>query len=280
MNDPMISAEALQARLGSPGLKVVDGSWFLDGTDARAAFRQVHLPGAVFYDLDLSSAQDADLPHMLPSPEAFARRAGELGLSVDDEIVVYDQQGLFSAARVWWALRVMGARSVRVLDGGLPAWRTAGGSLETGEADPAPARFKADFHPQRVIAAEEVLAALQDRSAQVADARSAARFRGEAPEPRAGLRSGAMPGAANLPFGELLNADRTLKSAEALREAFAAAGLDPDIPVVATCGSGVTAAVILLALARLGREDGRLYDGSWADWGRRAELPVVCSVGS
>lgn len=276
----MISAEALQARLGSPELKVVDGSWFLDGTDARAAFRQAHLPGAVFYDLDASSAQDADLPHMLPSPGAFARRAGELGLTVDDNIVVYDQQGLFSAARVWWALRVMGARSVRVLDGGLPSWRERGGPLEAGDPAPPPAVFQARFDPAQVAAAEDVLSALTTGSAQVADARPAARFRGGAPEPRAGLRSGAMPGAANVPFGDLLNADRTLKSAEALRQAFAVAGVDPDRPVVATCGSGVTAAVVLLALARLGRDDGRLYDGSWADWGRRAELPVVAGASS
>lgn len=271
----MISAEALGARLGSPGLKLVDGSWFLDGTDARAAFHEAHLPGAVFYDLDASSAQDTDLPHMLPSPAAFAERAGALGLAAGDDIVVYDQQGLFSAARVWWALRVMGAPSVRVLDGGMPKWRAEGRPVESGRPAPTRARFEAAAALRRVYDADGVLSALRTGTVQVADARPAPRFSGEVPESRPGLRRGHMPGARNLPFGALLNPDKTLKDPDALRRAFADAGLDPDRPIMATCGSGVTAAVLVLALARLGRADAGLYDGSWADWGRREDLPVA-----
>lgn len=275
MSDPLISTPELQAGLGDADLRVLDASWFLDGRDARAAWREAHIPGAGFFDIDAISDRESPLPHMLASPQTFAASAGALGLGRDDRIVVYDQQGLFSAARVWWSLRAMGAGRVQVLDGGLPKWRAEGRPVESGEPAVAPASFEARFRPDLVRDFDGVRAALVSGAGQVVDARPAARFLGEAPEPRAGLRSGHMPGARNLPFGTLLNADGTMKGRADLTAVFAAAGIDPARPVTATCGSGVTAAIIALALARLGRDDVAIYDGAWAEWGARADAEVV-----
>lgn len=272
---PLVSTRALAATLDDPGLRLVDATWFLDGRDARAAHAAARLPRAVFFDIDALSEPESPLPHMLPAPEAFAVAMGALGLADTDRIVVYDAQGLFSAARVWWSFRAMGATRVQVLDGGLPKWRAEGRPLESGpSAQPAPATFRPTFRAEAVADLEAVRRALAEGSAQVADARPAARFRGEAPEPRPGLRRGHMPGARSLPFAELLNADGTMKPPAALRAAFAAAGVDPEQPLVATCGSGVTAAIIVLALAVLGRE-ATLYDGSWAEWGGRDDTAVA-----
>jgi len=272
---PLISTEALAARLGAPDLRVVDASWHLDGRDARAAWRQARIPGAVFFDLDAVSDPDTDLPHMLPPPQRFAEAMGALGMAADDHVVVYDAQGLFSAARAWWSLKAMGVTRVQVLDGGLPKWRAEGRPLESGPAPaPPPALFRPAFRPEAVAGLEDVRRMLTEGSAQVADARPAARFRGEAPEPRPGLRSGHMPGAVSLPFPELLNPDGTMKDASGLRAAFAAAGVDPERPVTATCGSGVTAAIVVLALAVLGHE-AAVYDGSWAEWGGRDDTAVA-----
>lgn len=271
---PLISTEDLAARLGEPKLKLIDASWHLDGRDGRAEFEQARLPGAAFFDLDAVSDRTSPLPHMLPTAEAFAASMGELGLSVEDPVVVYDGAGLFSAARAWWMLTVMGAGDVRVLDGGLPKWRAEGRSIETGAAAaPSPARFEARFDPGRVVDLETMRGWL-GQGGQVADARGAARFRGEAAEPRPGLRSGHMPGARNLPYANLLNPDGTFKRDAALEAAFRDAGIDPDRPVVTTCGSGVTAAILSLGLAELGRGS-RLYDGSWTEWGGRTDTPAA-----
>jgi thiosulfate/3-mercaptopyruvate sulfurtransferase len=270
---PLISTTDLAARLGDPALRVLDASWHLDGRDGRPDFEAARLPGAVFFDLEASSDQESHLPHMLPSPAVFAARMGKLGVADGDSIVVYDTVGIRSSARVWWMFRAMGARDVRVLDGGLPKWRTEGHALESGPAQqPLHRTFSPTARPQGVADLDAVRAALAAGD-QVLDARAADRFDGRAPEPRAGLRSGHMPGALNLPFPGILNPDGTMKQGQALEQAFRAAGVDLDHPVVTTCGSGVTAAILSLGLAVLGRTS-RLYDGSWAEWGGRADTGV------
>jgi thiosulfate/3-mercaptopyruvate sulfurtransferase len=263
----------LQAVTARPMVRVVDGSWALDGTDMRALYDQAHIPGAVFFDIEAISDHSSGLPHMAPSPEVFSDAVGRMGISAGDTVVVYDQQGLFSAARVWWTFRLMGHRDVRVLRGGLPAWRAAGFAVTDAVTKVTPVMYTPAFQAQRVLDLNG-LRQMLGTGAVVLDARSAARFEGSAPEPRAGLRSGHMPGSRSLPFGELIR-DGALKPADELRTILTTKGADGSTPVVTSCGSGVTAAIISLALAEVGLES-RLYDGSWAQWGQETlDTPVV-----
>jgi thiosulfate/3-mercaptopyruvate sulfurtransferase len=277
MPDPLIPTEELADILGRCDLHIVDASWHLGGRDARQEYHEGHIPGAVFFDIDEIADRSSDLPHMLPEPADFAAAVGALGIGDADQIVIYDSLGMFSAARVWWTFRIMGARNVRVLDGGLPKWQREGRPVTDVEPPTQPAHFQPAFQAHLVKSLAQVREQLERGSAQLVDARPAARFRGEAPEPRQGLRSGHMPGALNLPLAELVRDDGTFRSADELARLLARVGIDRTAPVTATCGSGITAAGIALALARLGREDIAIYDGAWAEWGRQDNMPVATS---
>ena len=277
MSDPLASAAWLAERLGDPNVRVVDGSWWMpaESRDPHAEYLAAHIPGAVFFDIDAIADRTVDLPHMLPTPEAFAEVAGRLGLGRDTTVVAYDSFGVRAAARVWWTLRTMGFTEVFVLDGGLKAWRSEGRPVESGEVVPAAVTVSADFRPALVRSLDDVSGIIASKAAQIVDARGGARFRAEVPEPRAGLSSGHMPGACNVPFDVLLDADGRMKTAAEMAAIFQAAGVDLSRPIVTTCGSGITASVLALALARLGREDVAVYDGSWTEWGGRADTAVV-----
>ena len=272
----LVSTQWLGERLGATSVAIVDGSYFLPAAnrDARAEYRAAHIPGAVFFDIDEIADHGSGLPHMVPTPQAFADAAGRLGIGHDMTIVVYDSVGLFSSPRVWWTLRVFGARDVYILDGGLPRWMAERRPLAGGEAAPRPVRFVPHFNPRAVAALADVQQALSGGSAQVVDARSKGRFRGEEPEPREGLRSGHMPGALNVPYGELIEEGRLMDRGR-LAAAFARAGVDLDKPVITSCGSGVTAAILWFALDALGKEPSALYDGSWVEWASRPDLPIA-----
>jgi thiosulfate/3-mercaptopyruvate sulfurtransferase len=264
-------------RLQSPDIVIIDASWHMPATkrNAKAEFEAKHIPGAQFYDLDAGSALDTTLPHMLPTSEKFAHDMGALGVSDGTTVICYDSTGLFSAARLWWMLTTFGHKHVMVLNGGLPKWEREGNSIESGKAAKVePRQFSAKLDNAKVKSLGEVAAVLQSKKAQIADARSGPRFRGEEAEPRPGVRPGHMPGAQNLHYAKLLNADGTMKVKKALVQAFAEAGIDLDRPIITSCGSGVTAAILSLALADLGAKHSALYDGSWAEWGA-SEQPVV-----
>lgn len=274
---PLVSTEWLAKHLDDPGLVVCDASFYLpnDPRDAHALFAEARIPGARFFDIDAIKDTATDLPHMLPRPEAFAAMMGALGIGQESRVVFYDQLGLFSAARGWWMLRAMGHDRAAVLDGGLPKWRAEGRPLERGPAAaPAPASFSPAFRPERVRDLAAMRAIVADGSALVLDARPAGRFQGTTPEPRPGMRGGHMPGAHNIPFNDLLAADGTMLPPEGLRARFAAEGADGSRPVVTSCGTGVTAAVLTLGLAVAGLPEGALYDGSWTEWGGRPDTQV------
>ena len=273
----LVETDWLASHLDTPGLVVLDGSMHLPTAkrDARAEYLVEHIPGALFFDIDDIADEKSPLPHMLPSSTKFASRMKRMGIGDGMHVVAYDSEGLYSAARVWWMFRAMGHEEVRVLNGGLKKWRAEGRALEDGEPRRRSERhFTARLNAELVRDVADVKGLIGSKAAQIVDARAAARFEGSVPEPRAGLRSGHIPGSRNVPFASLLEADGTLKGAPELRAIFAKAGVDAGKPVVASCGSGVTAGVIALALAILGRPDAAVYDGSWTEWGGNPALPI------
>ncbi len=275
--DPLVSTAWLAEHLNAPDVRIIDASWFLprDPRDPRAEYALVHIPGALFFDINEIVDETSDLPHMLPSPVKFASRMRKLGIGDGARLVIYDSQGLFSAPRVWWTFRAMGHEDVVVLDGGLPKWIAEGRPVEDGVPPPRERHFTTRYANDLVRDQAQVRRALTNGKDQLVDARPAARFKGEAPEPRAGLRGGHMPGALNVPSSSVIAADGALKSADQLKAVFEAAGVDLARPIITTCGSGITASLLALALARLGRDRTPVYDGSWADWGRPGDTEVV-----
>lgn len=276
MSDPLVSAAWLAEHLDDPSVIVIDASWHMPAAarDAGAEYAAGHIPGAVFFDIDEVSDHSTTLPHMLAPPADFAVAARRLGVSQGSLVVVYDSLGLFSAARVWWNFRAMGHDTVRVLDGGLQRWIAEGRPVETGWRTPPHGDFKARLIPALVADRDAVRRAVETGGLQIVDARAADRFTGAAPEPREGLARGHIPGALNLPWSELVDSG-VLHEPHALKEAFAGAGVDLGRPIVTTCGSGVSAALLAMALSRIGRDDVAVYDGSWAEWGALADAPIA-----
>jgi thiosulfate/3-mercaptopyruvate sulfurtransferase len=275
--DPLVSTDWLATRLDRDDVVIIDASWFMAGTprDDAAEYAERHIPGAAFFDIDQVSDHSSDLPHMLASPADFAIAARRLGVDTASTVVVYDSAGLFSAPRVWWNFRAMGHGAVAVLDGGLPKWIAEGRPVESGWREPPHGDFKSHPDASLVRSIEQVRDALAGRSTLVVDARPAARFLGEVAEPRPNLRSGHMPGARNVPFATIVSADGRLRAPDDVRAAFSAAGVDLAAPIVTTCGSGVSAAVLALGLAAIGRSDVAVYDGSWSEWGARADTAIA-----
>lgn len=275
-DDPetLVSTAWLAAHLDE--VRLLDASWYLpvQNRDAKAEYAAGHIPGARFFDIDEIADQTNPLPHMAAPVEKFTARVRALGIGDGRQVVVYDGVGLFSAARVWWNFRLMGLRGVAVLDGGMPKWLAEGREVTEALSDPVVPHLTPQVQPQLVKSAAEVLEASQTGTAVIIDARASARFKGHAPEPRAGLRSGHIPASLSVPYTAVLNPDGTMMTAPELRKVFEAAGVDLSRPAITTCGSGVTAAVLSLALERMGHRDHALYDGSWSDWGGREDLPI------
>ena len=276
--EDLVSTEWLAAELGKPDLIVFDTTKYLPNEpfDGKAKFLEAHIPGARFFDIDEVADPDATLPHMIPSAARFEKLMGKLGVSNTSRIVFYDQKGLQSSARGWWLMRLFGHMNAAVLDGGLPKWVKEGRAVETGEAKaPAPTTYVADFIASRVLGIGDMKGLVGKAEKLILDARSAGRFTGAAPEPRPGLPSGHMPGAASIPFNELFAADGTMLPREALKARFAAAGADGSRPLVTSCGTGVTACILTLGAVRAGLPEPAVYDGSWTEWASRPETPKV-----
>jgi thiosulfate/3-mercaptopyruvate sulfurtransferase len=275
--DPLVSTQWLADRLNDPTVKILDATFKLPGMVPLPIddYRAAHIPGAVFFDVDAVSDHANPLPHMYPSAEQFGRDLGALGVSNDDTVVIYDAGGWMAAPRAWWMLLSFGHKDVRVLDGGLKKWTAENRAVEKGDATPKPATYKATFDAQRVRSMNQMIGNLESKAEQVIDARPAGRFDGSVPEPRAGLRGGHIPGSRNVPFATLFDANTgAMKSLDELRAAFSGAGVDLQKPIVTSCGSGVSAGVLTLALYRLGVANTALYDGSWSEWGMPDGPPV------
>ncbi len=279
MDDPktLVSTDWLAAHFKDPDLRILDGTMFMaaEGRSGHAEYEAAHIPGARFFDIDDISDARSDLPHMAPPVEKFMSKLRAMGVGDGHQVVVYDAKGLFSAARVWWLFRLMGQDNIAVLDGGFPKWQAEGRPIEDMPPIIRDRHMTVRRQNQMVKDVTQVAAAAKLGDYEILDARSAARFRGDAPEPRSGLRAGHIPGSKNVPYTDLLNADMTMKEPDALRAVFAAAGVDMTKPVITSCGSGVTAAIINLALERIGKTDHALYDGSWTEWGAFPTLPVA-----
>lgn len=274
---PLVSTDWLAARMELGDIRVLDGSWYLpaQNRDARAEYAAAHIRGAAFFDIDRIADMTSSLPHMLPTPEAFAHAVGALGISNADTVVVYDGAGVFSAPRVWWTFRVFGHDKVAVLDGGLPKWRREGRPTESGPTKCRTVPFTARYRPELVRDFAAMTANMESRKDIVLDARSEGRFKGTEAEPRPGLKSGHIPGSRNLPFQALIDpATGTMRSAEELAKIFVAAGVSPNTQVATSCGSGLTAAILAFGLYLIGHRDAAVYDGSWSEWGAKADAPV------
>ena len=278
-DDPktLVSTDWLAAHLRDPDLRIVDASWYLPDTsrDARAEYAAAHIPGARFFDIDEIADQRSPLPHMAPPPEKFISRLRAMGIGDGHQVVVYDGAGLLSAPRVWWTFRLMGKTDVAVLDGGLPKWRAEGREIEDMDPIVRDRHMTVQRQAGLVKDVTQVAAASKLGDWDIVDARSPARFRGEAAEPWPGLRAGHIPGSKNVHYQDLLNSNGTMKDVAALRAAFAAVGVDLARPIISTCGSGITAAILDLALERIGHRAHAVYDGSWAEWGMYGDLKVA-----
>jgi thiosulfate/3-mercaptopyruvate sulfurtransferase len=273
----LTETDELARELDAPDLVIIDASWHMpaENRNAYEEYLAEHIPGAIFFDIDEIADTKSGLPHMLPPPEKFSSRMRSMGIGDGSRIVVYDSAGLFSAARVWWTFRVMGVDDVSVLNGGLPKWKREGRPLGSGPPRSRTARhFTARRNLDLVRDVSDIKALLKDRSAEIVDARAADRFAGKAPEPRPGLRSGHIPGSHNLPYAKLLNKDGTFKTGPEIERLFEEAGVDLTKPVVASCGSGITASVLALGLAEIGHRRAAVYDGSWSEWGADQNLPI------